>query len=28
DASYTDGILEVLVPKDEKKENKRLVNIK
>jgi HSP20 family protein len=28
DASYKDGILEVVIPKDEKKENKRLINIK
>ena len=28
DASYKDGILEITVPKDEKRENKRLINIK
>lgn len=28
DASYKDGILTVLVPKDEKKESKRTINIK
>ena len=28
DASYQDGILTLVVPKDEKKENKRLISIK
>jgi HSP20 family protein len=28
DASYTNGILEVVIPKDEKKENKRLISVK
>lgn len=28
DASYKDGILEVIIPKDAKKENKRLISIK